>query len=113
MGWYFSGGSIMNQSNLGKLLAAALAIVLAVGALDALIGRYWDLLALFVVALGIHGWAVARSQLGGPSVRLRRDLASWLRQRSQVTGEAIPVVADRAVAHYRSQYGSYDPRPEQ
>jgi hypothetical protein len=99
----------MNQGNLGKLLAAALAIVLAVGALDALIGRDWDLFAVFVLALGVHGWSVGRSQLGRPMVGLRRDLVSWLQQRSEVTGEAIPVVADRAVAHYRSQYGTHDP----
>jgi hypothetical protein len=102
----------MNQSNMGKLLAAALGIVLAAGALDALIGRDWDLLAVLVLALGLHLWAVARSQLGRPTVGLRGDLVSWLRQRSQVTGEAIPVVADRAVAHYRSRYGNYDPLAE-
>jgi hypothetical protein len=101
----------MNQNNLARLLALAIAIVLAVGIADSALGRQWDLFAVMLLALGLHLWAVGMSKLGRPLVGLRRDLTEWLRQRSQVTGEPIPALTDRAVAQYKDRYGRFDPQP--
>lgn len=83
-----------------QLVAIAVGVVAAVGALDAAIGRTWDLVALFATVLvGSVAIAVAlrsRRRL----LSLRPDLAAALTERSRLTGEPLERIADRAVATY-------------
>jgi hypothetical protein len=76
----------------------AVAVVAAVGLLDAVIGEVWDLAVLFGVVLALAGWSLARLSSGRRPMTLRRDLAARLIHRSRVTGEPIEQMADRAVA---------------
>ncbi|MFW2382737.1 MAG: hypothetical protein ACN4GZ_13330 [Acidimicrobiales bacterium] len=80
-------------------------IVVAVGALDSLISREWDLLVVFVLS-GLVQLGLWLRQSGTRSpVSLRPDLARWLADRSEQSGEPFEDLLDRAVARY--QHGLY------
>ena len=81
-------------------------IVVAVGALDSFISREWDLLVVFALS-GIVQLGLWLRQSGRRSpVSLRPDLARWLAQRSEQSGEPFDDLLDRAVARYK--HGLYD-----
>ncbi len=76
-------------------------VVAGVGALDAFIGRQWDLLLVLglIITLQLILWS--RLRASRVPVTLRPDLAQWLERRSQRTGEAFDDVLDRSVAWYQ------------
>jgi hypothetical protein len=97
-------------------LVAAVIVVAGVGAVDTARSSQGDLFACFVV-LGLIGVVLAvRLVVGRPTITLRADLVRWLAARSQLSGEPLARVADRAVATYRASLegsdldGAADPR---
>ena len=91
---------------LPSALALGVALVLAaVGAVDAARGQHWDTAAVFGLLLLVLLGLLTRVRGARPSVPLRGDLVRWLRERSAVTGEPVEVLADRALAAFREQYG--------
>jgi hypothetical protein len=82
------------------LLAAGL-VVVGVGALDALVGREWDLLLVFALAFVLLLVPWIRQRANRIPVGLRPDLARWLEHRSERTGEPFDDLLDRSVAWYR------------
>lgn len=93
------------------VLSAAL-IVNAVGALDAFIGREWDLLVVFCLSLSLLLLVWIRSRGNRTPVTLRPDLTRWVEDQSQRTGEPFDDVLDRAVAWYnRGLFVDDDPGP--
>jgi len=96
----------MNPNNAVTLLLLAVAVVLGVGLVDAALGAEWDLFVVTAIALGLQLVLIVRSRGRRQSVPLRRDLVQWLRERSELSGEPISVIADRAVSHYRERFGA-------
>ena len=100
----------MTTASAPRILLAAVAVVAAVGAFDAAIGRTWDLVALFgvLVVLGLAGlgWSLGQRR----PVTLRVDHAAALRSRSQATGEPLDQLLDRSVATYLAALA--DPVPD-
>lgn len=90
----------MTTASAPRILLAAVAVVAAVGVVDAAIGRTWDLVALFAVLLALGllglGWSLGQRR----PVTLRVDHAAALQARSQAAGEPLDQVLDRAVATY-------------
>jgi hypothetical protein len=84
-----------------KLSVVAIAVVGAVGVLDAVIGEVWDLVVLFGIVVAIALALLVSMNWRRRPVMLRADHARWLIQRSQLTGEAVEHIADRAIATYR------------
>lgn len=84
-----------------RILLPAAAITIGVGILDAGVSREWDLLALFVLAevLLVMRWALQR--VHRVEVTLRPDLAHWIEDRAERTGEPFDDVLDRSVATFR------------
>lgn len=82
-------------------------VVLAVGIVDSLISREWDLLVVFVVAGLIQLSLWMRQLANRRPVTLRPDLTQWVEQRAQRTGEPFDDMLDRAVAYYK--HGLYVP----
>lgn len=94
------------MTDLSSRLVLSIAVVVSgVGALDAYIGRKWDLFAVFVLLglLLIVLWL--RQRAHRVPVDLRSDLARLLETQSQRTGEPFEDLLDRAVAAY--QQGLY------
>ena len=85
-----------------RLLLVLALVATAVGFVDSAVGRQWDTVAVFGIVILLVGAVLARVQSRRPPMPLRRDLADWLRERAAATGEDPEVVADRAVAAYRS-----------
>ena len=85
-------------------LGAAL-VVCAVGAVDAARTQRWDTVAVFVLLALVLLGLLSRVRGRRPCVPVRGDLVRWLRERSAVTGEPVEVLADRALATFRDQYG--------
>ena len=80
-------------------------VVAAVGGVDAARAQRWDTATVFcLLALVLLG-LLARVRGRRPPVPVRGDLVRWLRERSAVTGEPVELLADRALAAYREQYG--------
>ncbi len=88
-----------------KVLVVLAALAASVGIVDAGMAGQWDLVAVFALVLiplvGLFG----ALEWGRQAVPLRRDLATWLRDRSALTGEPLSIVADRAVAAQRAALG--------
>lgn len=80
-------------------------LIAGVGVTDAALSREWDLLVLVVVIGLAQLWTLARAVGSRVTVSLRPDLARWVTQRSQRTGEPATDVVDRAVALF--QHGLY------
>jgi hypothetical protein len=85
-----------------RMIVAALAIATLVGLIDAALDGTWDHAALFGIAALLAVALLARLSLGRQDVRLRGDHVRWLLHRSELSGEPVEHVADRAIATYRS-----------
>ncbi|MDW3178266.1 MAG: hypothetical protein R8J94_12820 [Acidimicrobiia bacterium] len=70
----------------------------ATGLLDAFLNSEWKLLLLLGVAFMSLAAITARQFSGRAVVTLRPDLESWLRKRSQATGEPFDEAIDRTIA---------------
>lgn len=88
-----------------KVLVGLAALAAVVGIIDAAMAGLWDLVAVFALVLLPMLGVLASLQWGRQAVPLRPDLASWLRDRSALTGEPLTSVADRAVAAQRTALG--------
>jgi membrane protein implicated in regulation of membrane protease activity len=86
------------------LLAVAL-VITAVGGVDAARAQRWDTVTVFCLLALVLLALLSRVRGRRPSVPVRGDLVRWLRERSAVTGEPVEMLADRALATYREQYG--------
>lgn len=95
----------MTPNNTTRILLVAAVLALAIGLADAAVGGEWDLFAVMTLAAIATAAVVARATWSRPAVPLRRDLTAWLRERSQSTGEPMGLIADRAIARYRRDYG--------
>lgn len=100
----------MGELSTWVLLSIGL-VILAVGALDAAFGGEWDLLVVFLLALGVHLVVWVRQQASRVPLTIRSDLAHWLDRQSQRSGEPIDDIVDRAVAWYRSGLFAPTSRP--
>ena len=83
-----------------RVLISISLLVTAVGVLDALLGREWDLLVVFVISMLLQVALWLRHRANRTPVTLRPDLARWLEHQSARTGEPFDDVLDRAVAWY-------------
>ncbi|GMQ94403.1 MAG: hypothetical protein BMS9Abin12_1893 [Acidimicrobiia bacterium] len=95
----------MNPTATTRLLVVSAIVITLVGAVDAAIGREWDLFVLFMAALVIAAALGFRLESRRPAIPIRRDLVAWLRDRSSISGEPLSNVVDRAVATYADRYG--------
>lgn len=95
----------MTPTRGNALLVGVLAIVCVTGLVDAIGGQTWDHAALFGAGLALAALLLARFSASRPAIPLRSDLVAWLQRRSQLTGESLERVTDRAVASYRSSLG--------
>ena len=94
----------MNEPSTRVILTVSL-VVCCVGAVDAAISAEWDLLAIFVLTSLVQATLLVRWMVNRVPVSLRPDLARWVEQRSERSGEPIDDIVDRAVAWY--QHGLY------
>jgi hypothetical protein len=78
-------------------------IVTGIAAIDAVLGRNWDIVVVGVLALALQAAVLIRFSAHRPAVPLRADLVRWLQDRAAVTGEPLEQMADRAVAFYRAE----------
>jgi hypothetical protein len=88
-----------------RVVVLAIVIVSVVGVVDGVLEESWDHTALFVVSLALAAALLGRFVVGRRCVGLRADLARWLAIRSELTGEPVDAIADRAVATYRDRVG--------
>jgi hypothetical protein len=98
----------MAPTTLHRAVLLTTSVVLAVGVVDGIISREWDLLAVFAVALALQLLLLARLSGRRPAVPIRRDLVSWLRNQAALGGEPIEAVADRAISSYRAGFTDAD-----
>ena len=90
------------MTELSSRLMLLLALVfVAVGALDATVGRQWDLLVILSVVAALLAAMWVRQRIHRVSVTLRPDLAHWIEHRAESAGEPFDDVLDRAVATFR------------
>ncbi len=87
-------------------------MVTVIAAIDAALGRSWDLvtitgLALVLQVVGLAGLGRRDSRVG-----LRPDLIRWLHERAAVTGESVETIADRAVSTFRADLDDAQPPEE-
>lgn len=75
--------------------------VVAVGFLDALLSREWDLLTVFALSGIIQIVLWMRETATRLPCTLRPDLAHWIERRAALVGEPATTVLDRSVAHYK------------
>ena len=95
------------STNLSLSLATVTA---AVGAFDAFVGGEWDFFVIFS-AIGLLLLVLwLRQRADRVPMTVRPDLARWLENRSQVSGEPVEDITDRALAAYRSGLVSQDER---
>ncbi len=90
----------MTPTGITRVLLVAVLVVAAVGALDAGIGREWELVGLFGVVAALASVLLLRTRGRRRVTTLRADLAAALADRSLLTGEPLDQVTDRAVATY-------------
>ncbi len=83
------------------LIASVIALVLIAGLVDSVIGGEWDHFAVFLIALGLVIFLIARTRRSRPTVTLRKDLTRWVTDYSNRTGQTVEVTIDRAVAGHR------------
>ncbi|KGN40705.1 hypothetical protein [Knoellia aerolata] len=95
-----------------RVLLLTIAGVAAVGLVDAALVREPDLVVLFAgVVVLCFVWFL----LVPPSRRrltTRADLFAWLQARSDLTGEPVGRIADRALATYRRQLEGVGTQPQ-
>lgn len=92
----------MTPTLVTRAIVVALALAASVGLVDAALDRTWDHLALFGITALLAVALLARLSLGRQDIRLRGDHVRWLLHRSELSGEPVAHVADRAVATYRA-----------
>lgn len=92
------------------LLFAALALCV-IGAIDSALDGAWDQVVLFGATLASITAAVAVGNPQRRALTLRSDLADWLRSRSELTGEPVQTLADRAVAAHRAGLTGHQEQP--
>ena len=92
----------MTATARSRLLLLLLITTAGVGALDAAIGRRWDLVVVQLVVVVLAALLAAGTWGHRTPVPLRRDLAEWLQRYGSDGGEGAGDVADRAVAAYRA-----------
>lgn len=95
----------MTPSGSNRWLVVSLAVVSAVGVADAAISQEWDLFVVLLLGLTISLALLTRLEGSRPDIPVRRDLVAWFRERSEVSGESIGVLTDRALVSYRERYG--------
>ena len=88
-----------------KVLVVLAALAAAVGVIDTAMAGQWDLVAVFALVLVPLVGLLVALEWGRQVVPVRRDLATWLRDRSALTGEPLSTVADRAIAAQRAALG--------
>lgn len=90
-------------------LGVAVLTVASVGAVDAARERNGDLLTVFllIVALQVAG-LVGRRPGDRQPVTLRRDLAEWIDDQAEHTGDTTDQILDRITAQYRVMWQSED-----
>jgi hypothetical protein len=98
----------MAPTSLNRNVLMMTSLVLAVGVVDSVLSREWDLLAVFAAALALQLLLLARLSGRRPAVPLRRDLVVWLRDEAALTGEPMERVADRAIGAYRAGFSDLD-----
>lgn len=81
------------------VLATAVALV---GLVDAVVGRTWDFVAVFGLALLLQLVVLLQTVTGRAVLTVRRDLAAWVADRAVATGETPEAVIDRCVASVRA-----------
>lgn len=95
----------MEPTVVTRLLLAAALVAAGVGVLDSTVDEAWDHVVLFAVVALICGAMLLRSSVGRRCVAVRADLMRWLLLRSDLSGERIGAIADRALWRYRSEMG--------
>lgn len=84
------------------VLLFVLVLTAGVGIADASLEGSGDHLVLFMV-IGAAGLLLAvGTYASNPTIAVRRDLAHWATRRSQLTGEPVEQIIDRAVDGYRA-----------
>lgn len=76
--------------------------VALIGALDAAIGRSWDLVAVLGLVALLQLLLLARLSSRRPTVPIRADLLSWAQDRANLEGDRPDLIVDRALAAYRA-----------
>lgn len=100
----------MAPTTLNRAVLLVTSLVLAVGAIDSIVSREWDFLAVFGVALALQLLLLLRLVGRRPAVPIRRDLVAWLRAQAALGGEPIDAVVDRAIGAYRAGFTDVDER---
>jgi hypothetical protein len=85
-----------------RIIITVALVVAAVGAVDALVSREWDLLVVFLLVISLQASLWLRLRANRIPVTLRPDLARRLDRQSQRGGEPFDDILDRAVAWYES-----------
>ena len=88
------------------LIASVIALVLIAGLVDSIIGGEWDHFAVFLIALGLVTFLIARTRRTRPTVTLRKDLNHWVTDYSDRTGHHRPC-GGRPPQKGRPRRGSY------
>ena len=97
----------MGTSRTDLFLVLAVGLVALAGLFDSWVIEEPDLVVLFATVLVLCSALLTRWLLRR-QVRIRTDLARWLQRRSDLTGEPVGQIADRALATYRQQLGEED-----
>lgn len=93
----------MTASSPRTLLVLVLATVVAlVGLVDAIVSGTWDFVAVFGLTLALQVILLVRLQTGRAELTVRRDLAAWIAERAEATGETPEGVIDQCVANVRA-----------
>lgn len=95
-------GAAVTPTLTNRAVLAATMVVGVIGAVDAAAGRDWDLFAVFVMVVVLQATLLLRLTAHRVEIRLRSDLARWLRDRAADEGDSIDLIADRAVGAYRA-----------
>ncbi len=95
-----------------RTLLTTSAMVTGIAAIDAALGRNWDLVTITGLALVLQVVALAGRGRRDSRVGLRPDLIRWLHERAAVTGESVETIAGniyvmvRPVASSARRWGS-------
>lgn len=95
----------MSPTGIARFLVVANVVVLSIGSIDAGISGEWDLFVIFAISLAVSLALLLSLESRRPSIPIRRDLVSWLRDRASLSGEPLTTVTDRAIATFADRYG--------
>ena len=102
----------VRASRTDRVLILAVVLVALTGLFDAWVIEEPETALLFGTALALALVLLARTLSKRRPLRVRADLAVWMQQRSDLTGEPVEQIADRALATYRLQLGEEADEPE-